>query len=669
MVTVKNLREIVLPLCLAASGVFSETVSSAGDSVWVVFDRYRDTLGMNVRDETETTGVLWFADSDEKGSSESYELRLKKLLRETDRNTYPLRFEAGYRYAAEIDPEDPGFSQDRQRLYAGLRLKLLKDGLAERSREMKVSVLRDNLAVTQSEKEYADLLYEMDSYNNSRNWARIRFEYLQTYVRYLERTAALFRNLYFEGLVSSDDLYKWDEVVVRIRSRLSMLAPSFTGDSSAVLPTPPAGDIAIEELIRNVLSVRYSDAVALHHYEQLKRNGGNVSLDLFLREELSYDNQATHGPAGGVSLSVPVGGVRNSRNEVESLSDSVFALKLKNDSAKVINEISQAYNSYREGLTDLHALSARRNTVSNRLAISRMANLDYDSPSGGPLRIYNLLNDLFEVEYAILESRELLSRKALNLRRVSGLADITPFVRNDQSGSVSGRIRKGERAAYLWSGIFEEHSDEYIIDFATVKEIKTIYLSLSKNLSDEKIQGFIEKGAGKGVAVQLLIGSNELLSPGRMGAVDSLLVRIATLKPSGLHLDIEPHTLPAWKENQAAMTDRYIAVLEKFREGFKGSLGVSIPLFYPPELQAEISKVADEVTVMAYETSGFESLVRRVEDEKVTFGERLSIALRCEDFKTEAEMEKMFEGLYERAGYRRFCIHDISRYIKLTGEK
>lgn len=126
-----------------------------------------------------------------------------------------------------------------------------------------------------------------------------------------------------------------------------------------------------------------------------------------------------------------------------------------------------------------------------------------------------------------------------------------------------------------------------LLDFASTHNVDRLYLQSQSLLSTDeghwKLTTMITEASARGIEVELLFGdANWTYTANHQTALDLLTLAKqyaagATVKPAGVHFDVEPHTLNEWKTNEAArpgLSDQYVTLLEKLRVN-KGNLQLS----------------------------------------------------------------------------------------------
>jgi hypothetical protein len=177
------------------------------------------------------------------------------------------------------------------------------------------------------------------------------------------------------------------------------------------------------------------------------------------------------------------------------------------------------------------------------------------------------------------------------------------------------------------SGIYKEIKHEIYKDaYSDDKKLnnKELLSEITEKISGqiylrknhEKYSNFIKMAGENGITVQALYGSPkwalEKHLDGFSEQINDVLFhnkKYIESRFSAIHLDIEPHTLPEWKENKKLIAKQYINNLKYIRELVDRHndanednllLIIDIPVNYDESLLNELLDIVDEVTVMNY---------------------------------------------------------------------
>lgn len=218
------------------------------------------------------------------------------------------------------------------------------------------------------------------------------------------------------------------------------------------------------------------------------------------------------------------------------------------------------------------------------------------------------------------------------------------------------------KAVYIWSDAFKNHSENVINEYCKVNEFNKLLISYNTTkLHLQNVKQFISKNYTS--SIHLMVGSNKLLNTGIAGYLDTLKQNISLKQIKGIHLDIEPHTQPNFKENQVELFIAYIKILKQAKQfaiDNKLELSVSIPLSYPENVLQEINKVCDNVYLMVYENIDEDFVTRKSKEEITIFKDKCVFAIRTKDFASRTEMDSYLKKM----NFKKTAYHDLDDLIK-----
>ncbi|MGZ8538546.1 MAG: hypothetical protein ACXWV9_09810, partial [Flavisolibacter sp.] len=222
------------------------------------------------------------------------------------------------------------------------------------------------------------------------------------------------------------------------------------------------------------------------------------------------------------------------------------------------------------------------------------------------------------------------------------------------------------KAVYIWSDAFKNNSQTVINEYCKVNEFNPLLISYNPGKGYIlQISDFISKNHI--TPIHLMIGSNKLLQTGITGFLDTLKRNMNIAHIKGIHLDIEPHTFPDFKENKEEYFKKYIQVLKQakqFADNNHLELSVSIPLSYPEEVLTELNLLCKDVYLMAYENVDPDFILKKTEEEKAILKNKCVLALRTKDFENRNAMNEAFKKL----GFERTAFHDLDDLIKFDNQ-
>ena len=300
-------------------------------------------------------------------------------------------------------------------------------------------------------------------------------------------------------------------------------------------------------------------------------------------------------------------------------------------------------------------------------------------------------------------------RAILAVRRAMGEPpDDVEFVSGDGPRAaqlpVSGEAAAAtNRAMWVWGKDLLDRAGEadFLLDFAEARGIGTLFLSASTARiagGADAFRGFLARAHERGISVEALGGEAAWATPEGRASADAFVDAVIAFNAAGkererfdaVHLDVEPHTLDAWKgAGRAAIVEGYVGLLQRACERTgKAALRLSadVPVQFAKveygegTLSDAVATRTDAVAVMAY-GPGPGALTRATQGQVEAAeraGKRVWVGLSADtkDLPPAAEglpREMALEGLADEAfaAYRNWhsfsgiAVHDYARYRDL----
>lgn len=562
--------------------------------------------------------------------------------------------------------------------YVGFEWELLRDGYLQRKRE--------------KEELQGDIrLYEILSHRSGRDDTFQRLYYRTIYIFNLAKMRKIWERLdYLDKYIDTArklyhyKLFPWEEVVKLEQERSTAgnmlknylnFEKVFPDRQGPIFPDAekelPVLDISIGALIDEAKKDDFYNKVLEAEMERKGRIDDPL-LDINFRVFGRYymdnllSNNGQDSLAAGFYFKMPIPFGVKRYEKLRSLEGKVTDLSLGRKRDGEIYQIQDTYYEYQYKLNDYLKLTYRRGLIEERLRREGVKK-SYGDALYSPVRQMQLLDELYTVEFETLEVKQQLYLKLIELYRLTAGGDMLKHVRIVKKGMEVKRYR-GERSAYIWSEGFNKLDNNFLTMYIEQQEIADIMISVGDRTNVGKLGSFIERIKSKGTKVHALIGSNELL---RRENRDSLAERMGNASLNGfdgVHLDIEPHTLPEWKDRREELLKEYLDMLKAVREiatGKKIALAASIPVFYPENILKEMAEVVDKVYIMAYEMKDAEVFTRRVKEEVEIFKDKTVLAVRTKDFSTRLELEEFLGKVIDATGISRVAVHDIKGMVEL----
>jgi len=341
--------------------------------------------------------------------------------------------------------------------------------------------------------------------------------------------------------------------------------------------------------------------------------------------------------------------------------------QIADDKDEVINHDIQInllnyYYEYQYKLKQFKNLYHKRLVFLELLRTERVKH-DLNDMEFNPNTALFILDDYWSNAIELLDLKQDMYKILLTLKTKLPNVNITEYTKPLNLNNLNiASSNPPFKAVYVWSDAFKNHSQTVINEYCKVNEFNPILISYNTNkIYLQDVSEFISKNYTSNI--HLMLGSNKLLKTGLVGYLDSLKNNIKLSFVKGIHLDLEPHTLPGFKENKESSFENYIAILKqakKFADDNKLELSVSIPLSYPENVLEEINKNCNTVYLMAYENIDPDFIIKKSAEEKAILKTKCVLALRTKDFDNRTDMDQQFKKL----GFEKTAYHDLDDLIK-----
>ncbi|WP_146113477.1 hypothetical protein [Paenibacillus sp. PCH8] len=229
------------------------------------------------------------------------------------------------------------------------------------------------------------------------------------------------------------------------------------------------------------------------------------------------------------------------------------------------------------------------------------------------------------------------------------------------------------RGTYIWEASqVTNDGGEHILEFAREQDINWLYVRLDLDQPYSSYRSFVKRATAQGIEIHAMGGhpiwGKEENRPRIQRLIDYVKNYNAESEPDeqfeGIHLDIEPYTLPEWESNRDTLLTEWAANIAYFQEETKkdshletsADLAVWLDSFALPGKDTSVAeymiKTLDHVSLMAFRnmaegSNGIAAVVSQEMEIADRLGKRLLISV---------EMKENHEG------------HHISFYQKGAAE-
>ncbi|MEP6856704.1 MAG: hypothetical protein ABJA33_14600 [Pedococcus sp.] len=185
---------------------------------------------------------------------------------------------------------------------------------------------------------------------------------------------------------------------------------------------------------------------------------------------------------------------------------------------------------------------------------------------------------------------------------VAGQALAAPGATVDRSGRPAA-----ERAMWVW----DTSDPQAVVTLATNRGIGQLYAAVPPHVDSSprlgELQELVALADAAGLRVDALGGDPGWVDNPARVVTNWLRPVLATGLFTGVHVDIEPYTTPAWTKNRKAVVKKYLTTLETLRSAAADTpIEADIPFWFDEiaangsTLDREIMQRTEGVIVMAY---------------------------------------------------------------------
>ena len=578
---------------------------------------------------------------------------------------------------------DDEFKNRQSFSYLGLGWDLLRDGQLENT--TKARVLEQELQLHQLQASSRNLL-EQRACRTARltqHFSRAKVELLDLFEQLLTVEQGILAGNYFAGSLTLDDVLRGKSRSERIRQKLhqSSLLSYLPTPEKLPLPVwgePPLIDIRLDELLAAVMSdPKIAETLNIRQQiSSLQRNPWlEARLKFYLRQGYNWDISAKDQPAtaaggheypltAGLLFSMPI---FNGKDEVYRAEDGLRHVEASQRLLQTLDEVQRYHTEFAAVVDDGIKLHYQREEVLERMRRALLLNRAQRSDSANLGALTQAARDLVETQIELLDNRQRLYVSLVNVFAAAQVDFQAQLIRPLVLESKNAGVREGKRGIYVWSVDFNRFDNPTLADIAHAKKFSTLLVSARQRTNTAKLQDLLKNAGSLGVEVTLIGGAPAWVKQERHDKVVAM-VQAWFRDSNSVHLDIEPHLLPEWRQDRGALVEGFSRLLARLAADRRPDqkLSIALPLTLTREEIATLAPHVDKIVVMAYETASTDRIVQRMERYADVPKEKLAIALRPDDYQDEAALEFQISALQQRLQIHDFMIHDLKRLLEIT---
>lgn len=661
---------LLTPLQSFAESVQTNLVKSEQSSLWKKVEDAGRRVEQLFQHSTDVNSIeaLFSSDCNALPSPEQHSAAALSAKADALKNDKGLELRAGYTTANLGD----NLSDEDDRSYLELNWNVLSEGYQARQDKTVALVNRAEAARLRGEQKHFKRKNRCRQLSISNSFANLQSALLLAKLDLMIPVLEVERRAYFMGWSFLDDLLVSEGDLHSIRQSLKLLNQSELTDRDHLLMdslNQPIIELNLATIIRAIqsddrdLKIRHAERQVARY--EAKAAGQKDRLRLFVRKSFSNDTNgvAEEDLAAGIRYTMPFSGQPQT-----VLDHELKSIDASNEVAswQRVARTRAAYIAFQEQHTRVTSQQFRFLRAAERLRRSIVVR-DVSKASTGITTAILRVRTLLDASLELVKAKQTLYQRINEVLYQAELAFDHSFIRLTSLPDQKYRARPVNRALYIWSASFNQYDDKRLWHFLETKGVRSVMLSAGRKIDKNKLNLFLARAKEKSVDVGLMIGASEWIFERNW---EQALQRSAVIveRTGHLHLDIEPHTLPEYKTNRRQYLDAYYKLITSIRKVMApgDKLSLSVPLHWDIEDYVKLNGVADELYLMAYETADFSKLARRLAPIlEVLPAERITIALRPQDFANEWALEQMITKIANRFGIRQVALHDIKTYLAL----
>ncbi|MDQ0592943.1 hypothetical protein QFZ37_001312 [Chryseobacterium ginsenosidimutans] len=355
----------------------------------------------------------------------------------------------------------------------------------------------------------------------------------------------------------------------------------------------------------------------------------------------------------GASLNLPLS---RSKTNLDNENDLKFKENMLTDLQMIYRDkLNTIYREYYLLKSEIDILQSESTYLESDLKLkSTNEESNTFSPAGYLISAESFLNNQLQ----IYDKKSHLYEKYLEYRMTSG-ADY----KNEQPQYGIDDDNVGHET-YIWSALFNNYSNTYIINLMNHWHINRVFLSVGKVPDLVKIENFKTEAAANNIQVYRLIGENSYAKTDD-GFIDlqQALIEAKNMGFAGVHLDIEPHTFDDYKENIDLYSQRLINLFTSSKiwcDQNNMGMGVSVPMHLPVNVATALNENNVMSYIMAYDILSLDKKINKTAAIRSILGTNYVWVFRINDFQNFNDLLNA-ETIVQSNGISQIGYYDLSQ--------
>ncbi|RNA61331.1 hypothetical protein D1631_04980 [Chryseobacterium nematophagum] len=316
------------------------------------------------------------------------------------------------------------------------------------------------------------------------------------------------------------------------------------------------------------------------------------------------------------------------------------------------------YDLYREYYDAKKEIEIMENKVNYFQASLSLKSADENSDTFSPAGYLKDAGGFMENELSILEKKADLCDKYLAYMMYANNQNqekMTTMTNPDNVG----------KDTYLWSSFFNNNTNTYLINLLNHWHITRVYVSAGSATNQTKLADFRSLAQTNNIQAYRLIGENSYAATDSgFVSLQNALIATKNMGFEGVHLDIEPHVFPDYKDNVELYAQRWINLFTSSKAWCDLNnmhLSVSVPMHLPLSVATALSQNNILTYIMAYDSLSLDKKLNKTADMRTILGSSNVVwVFRINDF-TDFNALLSAETTVSGAGVTQIGYYDLSQ--------
>ncbi len=371
--------------------------------------------------------------------------------------------------------------------------------------------------------------------------------------------------------------------------------------------------------------------MALALQKEMMQINQKKDRQLDLRLKLRYNYYSTpvndrNFASLGASINLPV-----TRSKSDMYDEAALQQKeseLGNLQSVYRDQLSAMYREYYELRAAIEILESESAYLESELSVKSE---NEDSKTFSPAAYLDVAEKFLNNQLQLCDLKYDLFKKYSQYKMMSDTESQDEPVSSDNTDNAG-------HETYIWSSLFNNYSNEYIINLLNHWHINRVFLSPGNVTDMVKVENFKALAAENNILVYRLIGENSYAATDEgFTSLQNALINAKNAGFAGIHLDIEPHTFSDYKDNVDLYSQRLINLFtlsKTWCDENNMALGVSVPMHLPTNVAYALQQNNIMTYIMAYDVLSLDKKIAKTSVIRNILGNDLSVwVFRINDFE------------------------------------